>query len=157
MNWTRIIQLLLPIKLRRATRLLILMAALLKHTTKDADAAVAHRDAVEEDVRHLGQYGVVLLEVRKYCRHWGCYISDSVDGNILIFWRNGPIPGDNVVCGRVLENPPAHRVIIHDVASSDIGSDCVVHVPRLANANDVYHLVRRYVFAGIGFTVVKDI
>jgi hypothetical protein len=149
-NWNNTIGLLMPVKLQRSVKLRRLLQMLLSRTVDDALKAESRKEAIKAEHRHIGQ-GAVLLQLLRERFGNTVTMSGQEDGLVvLVGAREGdPQYWKFASASKVATN----ALIVPSVANSDVGVDFVVTVDAGTDVAAVKALVRRYVFAGVGFRV----
>ena len=151
-NWNNTIGLLLPVKLQRSVKLRRLLQVLLSVTVGDALRAEQRKEAMKAEHRHIGQ-GAVLLGLLNEQFGPGVTLSGQEDGLVVLVGARGSDYERWATASRVATSSGHSALIVPSVANSDVGVDFVVTVPAGSDVAAVKALVRRYVFAGVGFRV----
>lgn len=151
-NWNNTIGLLLPVKLQRSIKLRRLLQVLLSRTVDDALRAEQRKEAMKAEHRHIGQ-GAVLLGLLNEQFGPGVTLSGQEDGLVVLVGARGSDYERWATASRVATSDGHDALIVPSVANSDVGVDFVVTVPSGSDVAAVKALVRRYVFAGVGFRV----
>lgn len=149
-NWNNTIGLLMPVKLQRSVKLRRLLQMLLSRTVDDALKAESRKEEIKAEHRHIGQ-GAVLLQLLRERFGNTVTMSGQEDGLVVLvgardgdpqYWK---FASDSMVATNAL--------IVPSVANSDVGVDFVVTVDAGTDVAAVKALIKRYVFAGVGFRV----
>ena len=149
-NWNNTIGLLMPVKLQRSVKLRRLLQMLLSRTVDDALKAESRKEEMKAEHRHIGQGGVLLQLLRERFGNT-VTMSGQEDGLVvLVGARDGdPQYWKFASASRVATD----ALIVPSVANSDVGVDFVVTVDAGTDVAAVKALIKRYVFAGVGFRV----
>lgn len=149
-NWNNTIGLLMPVKLQRSVKLRRLLQMLLSRTVYDALKAESRKEEIKAEHRHIGQ-GAVLLQLLRERFGNTVTMSGQEDGLVvLVGARDGdPQYWKFASASRVATD----ALIVPSVANSDVGVDFVVTVDAGTDVAAVKALIKRYVFAGVGFRV----
>lgn len=151
-NWNNTIGLLLPVKLQRSVKLRRLLQVLLSRTVDDALRAERKKEELKSEHLHIGQSAVLLSLLRERFGQT-VTLSGQEDGQVVLVGARGGDYERWATASRVATSNSHEALIVPSVANSDVGVDFVVTVDAGTDVSAVKALVRRYVFAGVGFRV----
>lgn len=150
MNWTRLIKLMLPIRMRRGERLLALIEGLCGQTMTDAYIAERYKEREKEAARMLGQRMVVEEALKSRFGH-EVQMYGQEDGAVMLFGDVNAEPPYRMICTGSKDRNKA--VLITDVEGADVGCDFRVEVPEGVDLKAVEKFLDGLVLAGVGYRV----
>lgn len=142
-NWSRLIELLLPIRLRKAKRYIALIDAMLSNTIADAQRGYQYHIDMIDEHKNIGQREVIEALVRDKFGI-GIKILGQEDGRVVLFGKDREVK----IVGR-----DKQVIIITSVDRTDVGCDFIVQIPEDADAEAVAAYISKFILAGIGFRV----
>lgn len=142
-NWSRLIELLLPIRLRKAKRYIALIDAMLSNTIADAQRGYQYHIDMIDEHKNIGQREVIETLVRDKFGI-GIKILGQEDGRVVLFGKDREVK----IVGR-----DKQIIIITSVDRTDVGCDFIVQIPEGADAEAVAAYISKFILAGIGFRV----
>lgn len=142
-NWSRLIELLLPIRLRKAKRYIALIDAMLSNTIADAQRGYQYHIDMIDEHKNIGQREVIEALVRDKFGI-GIKILGQEDGRVVLFGKDREVK----IVGREKQ-----IIIITSVDRTDVGCDFIVQIPEGTDADAVAAYISKFILAGIGFRV----
>lgn len=150
MNWTKMIQLMLPIRMRHGERLQALMAGLCGRSIADSLEAERYKESEKVEARKLGQQMVVEEALRaRYGEEVMLYGQE--DGLVVLFGYVSQDTQYRKICPGSKDANKA--VLITDVDGTDVGCDFRVEVPDGVDVKAVEKFLDGLVLAGVGYRV----
>lgn len=151
MNWDSLIKLLLPIRLRAAKLLIAFLLALTKVTRSKFDSDFAWVQNLIIDLKYTSQVQamVQLLNDKFDPVSRTIVIEDGTDGNVSICSN-----GDEDVDYRVIAGENENVFFGINEEDTSVGQDFIVRVPMYVDKDIIRVFIKRYAFAGVGFTIL---
>lgn len=151
MNWDTFFKLLLPIRLRAAKLLIAFLLALTKVTRSNFDSDFTWVQNLIIDLKYTSQVQAMiqLLNDKFDPISRMIVIVDGTDGNVSICSN-----GDEDVDYRVIAGENENVFIGINEEDTSVGLDFIVKVPQYVDKDVIRVFVKRYAFAGVGFTIM---
>lgn len=150
-NWEKLTRLLLPIRLRKSKTISILLnGVMLRNIITGMINAYRWCVGLIGELKYTSQVqSMTELLNNKYDNSARrIRIEDGADGEVKLF---GPIEPYMVIAGKT--NP---KVIVVPVAMTNVGCDFTVVIPSSADENEVAITLRKYIFLGVNFKIIKE-
>lgn len=125
---------------------MVVLRGLLQGTMTDAALAERYKDTEKEEAKKIGQV-IVVREMLEKNYEGLVKIKGQEDGRVKIFGQVGSEA--RVICKE--REATDGRVVITDVAGTDVGCDFVLEVMLPADAKKVSQEVKQLTLAGVGF------
>ncbi len=151
MNWDTFFKLLLPIRLRAAKLLIAFLLALTKVTRSNFDSDFTWVQNLIIDLKYTSQVQAMaqLLNDKFDPISRTIVIVDGTDGNVSLCSN-----GDEDVDYKVIAGENENVFIGINEEDTSVGLDFIVKVPQYVDKDVIRVFIKRYAFAGIGFSVV---